>query len=91
MNDVRQSHAPGTLIPAAPIWQLINDMVARGWPKSWIAREAGLGNSIQLKTDQVTAGNAQRIAELHAQLDGITPPPAGTAPPCPHCPRSPPT
>lgn len=74
MNDVRQSHAPGTLIPAAPIWQLINDMVARGWPKSWIAREAGLGNSIQLKTDQVTAGNAQRIAELHAQLDGITPP-----------------
>lgn len=75
MNDVHQSHAPGTHIPAAPTWQLINDMVARGWPKSWIAREAGLGNSIQLKTDQVTAGNAQRIAELHAQLDGITPPP----------------
>ena len=74
MNDVHQSHAPGTHIPAAPTWQLINDMVARGWPKSWIAREAGLGNSIQLKTDQVTAGNAQRIAELHAQLDGITPP-----------------
>ena len=49
--------------------------MARGWPKTWIAREAGLGNSIQLKTDQVTAGNAQRIVELHAQLDGITPPP----------------
>lgn len=75
MNDVRQSHARGTLVPAAPTWQLINDMVARGWPKSWIAREAGLGTALQLKTDQVTAGNAQRIAELHAQLDGITPPP----------------
>jgi hypothetical protein len=75
MNDVRQSHAPGTLVPAAPTWRLINDLVARGWPKSWIAREAGLGNTLQLKTDQVTAGNAQRIGELHAQLNHITPPP----------------
>ena len=75
MNDVHQSHAPGTLIPAAPTWERINDLVERGWPKSWIAREAGLGNSIQLKTDQVTAANAQRIAHLHAQLAGLTPPP----------------
>ena len=75
MTRVSQSHAPGTLIPAGPTWERINDLVARGWPKTWIAREAGLGNSIQLKTDQVTAGNAQRIVELHAQLDGIIPPP----------------
>ena len=75
MNDVHQSHAPGTLIPAAPTWERINDLVERGWPKSWIAREAGLGNSIQLKTHQVTAANAQRIAHLHAQLAGLTPPP----------------
>ncbi|WP_193315417.1 DEAD/DEAH box helicase [Nostocoides sp. F2B08] len=75
MNDVRQSYAPGTLIPAAPTWERITDLVERGWPKSWIAREAGLGNSIQLKIDQVTAGNAARIAQLHAQLDDITPPP----------------
>ena len=35
MVDVRQSHAPGTLIPAALTWERINDMVARGWPRSW--------------------------------------------------------
>ena len=75
MQSVRQANAPGTLVPAGPTWVLIHDLVARGWPKSWIAREAGLGNSIQLKTDKVTAGNAQRIALLHAQLDGLTPPP----------------
>lgn len=75
MDDVRHAHAPGTLVPAAPTWDRIEDLVERGWPKSWIAREAGLGRSLQLKSDRVTAGNAQRIAELHDQLDGITPPP----------------
>lgn len=74
MRAARAAVAPGTLVPAEPTWELITDLVQRGWPKSWIAREAGLGNSLQLKRDQVTARNATRITDLHAQLSGITVP-----------------
>lgn len=74
MRSVRQAHAPGTLVPATQTWALIDDLVERGWPKSWIAREAGLGNSLQLKTSQITASNAERIAVLHAQLADVAAP-----------------
>ncbi|MDN5780217.1 MAG: Helicase associated domain protein, partial [Humibacillus sp.] len=74
IGQARSAVAPGTAIPAGPTWQLVDDLIARGWPKSWIAREAGLGNSLQLSHGQVTAGNAARIADLHAQLEGVPTP-----------------
>jgi len=77
IDHVRNANAPGTLVPADETWRLIDALLSRGWPKSWIAREAGLGigGSLQLGRGQITAGNAQRVAELSARVVDITPPP----------------
>ncbi|MBE5477713.1 hypothetical protein E3G68_005046 [Mycobacteroides abscessus] len=68
LNDVREAAAPGSRVDAGPTWELIDDMIARNWPKSWIAREAGLGTSLQLSRDTITAANAERIAILAQHL-----------------------
>lgn len=67
-KDIRRAAAPGTCVDAGPTWALIDDMTARNWPKSWIAREAGLGASLQLGRDTVTAASAERIADLARRL-----------------------
>jgi hypothetical protein len=56
-----------TLVDATPTWQLIDDLIARGWTKTRIAQEAGLGRAIQLKRTQVTVRNAHRIEAVHAR------------------------
>ncbi|MBS1693084.1 MAG: Helicase associated domain protein [Actinobacteria bacterium] len=68
LADVRKAVAPGTRVDAGPTWELIDDMIARNWPKSWIAREAGLGTSLQLRRDTITAASADRIAGLARRL-----------------------
>ncbi len=68
LNDVRTAAAPGTRVDAGPTWELLDDMIARNWPKSWIAREAGLGASLQLSRDTITAASAARIASLAERL-----------------------
>lgn len=75
IGEAKSAVAPGTVIPAGPTWELVDDLADRGWPKSWIAREAGMGTSLQLSHDQVTAGKASRIADLYTQLDGVPVPP----------------
>lgn len=67
-QDVRGAAAPGTRVDAGPTWELLDDMIGRGWPKAWIAREAGLGASLQLSRDTVTAANAERITVLARRL-----------------------
>jgi transcriptional regulator with XRE-family HTH domain len=72
---VRSAAAPGTRVDAAPTWELLDGMIARGWPKSWIARELGLGNALQFNRDTVTAANAEKVAALARRLGDRTPPP----------------
>lgn len=55
----------GAKVDAAPTWALIDDLIARGWTRTAIAQEAGLGRSIQLARDRVTVRNARRIARTH--------------------------
>lgn len=74
MAEVRSAVAPGTRVDAAATWALLNDMIARGWPKAWIARELGMGNALQLRTDTVTARNAGKVAELARRLGDRRPP-----------------
>lgn len=71
---VRDHGQPGSRVDATATWQLLDDMVARGWPKSWIARELGLGGSIQLKRTTVTQDNARKVADLDRRLGRRTPP-----------------
>lgn len=61
----------GTYIDATKTWRRIHALEALGYAKSWIAREAGLGSSIQLRTDRVTARNARKI-KLLAESVGDT-------------------
>lgn len=72
---VQAAAAPGTRVDAAPTWELLDDMIARGWPNSWIARELGLGNQLQLSRNTVTAANAEKVAALARRLGDRTLPP----------------
>ena len=73
--QVRHSAEPGTRVPAGPTWVLLDDLVSRGWPKAWIAREIGQQRALQLSRTYVSAKNADRVANLHRQLGSMTPPP----------------
>lgn len=81
--DVRAAAAPKTLVDAGPTWALLDDMIARGWPKSWIARELGLNSSLQLRRDTVTAASAAKVDALAKRLGDLTPPPRRRGQPMP--------
>jgi len=48
-------------VPGGPTWARIEEMVTAGRTRTSIAQAAGLGRSIQLRRDWVTAENAGRI------------------------------
>lgn len=73
--DVRAAAVPGARVDATATWELLDDMIARRWPKSWIARELGLGTTLQLGRDTVTAVNADKVADLAHRLGNRVPPP----------------
>jgi len=65
----------GSLVDAGATWRLLDDMIARGFPKSWIARELGCGNALQLRRDYVTASSAAKVLELATRLGPLAAPP----------------
>lgn len=66
-------------IPAGPTWRLLDDLIARGFTKSWIANELGAQSpSLQIKRDRVRATTARKVAELHRRLEGVPAPPRRT-------------
>lgn len=75
LDKVHAAAAPGSLIPAGPTWRLLDDLIGRGWPKAWIARELGMTGSLQLKRSEITAVNADRVARLYRAVGELTPPP----------------
>ncbi|GAB4590118.1 helicase associated domain-containing protein [Nocardia sp. IFM 10818] len=74
LDDVWKAAPPNTKIPAGPTWLLLDDMIDRGWPKSWLARELGFAAALQLQRDWVTARNAARVRELDQRLGRRRPP-----------------
>lgn len=64
----------GALVPSGPTVATVASLHAAGWPKSWIARECGLGAAIQFRSSKVKAGAAARVARLAREVDGMTPP-----------------
>lgn len=83
LTDVRAAAEPGTRVPAGPTWQLLEEMLRLGWPKTWIARELSMGKSLQLARTTVTAENARRVEELHHRLGRRRPPPRQKGVPTP--------
>lgn len=67
----------GGSVPAGPTWRLIDWMVMRGWPKSWISREIGQGGrALQLNRTRISKGSAEAVAELDRRLGRTRRPPA---------------
>jgi WhiB family redox-sensing transcriptional regulator len=59
--------ADGARVPAAPIWALIDEMIAAGVPRVRIAEHIGqTGPGLQLGHDMVSAAHARTIRALHA-------------------------
>lgn len=86
LQAAKDAERPGRweTVPAGPTWALIDDMVARGWPKSWISREIGQdGRALQLKRTSVSVQNAYAVEELHRALGQRTPPPRECRTPLP--------
>lgn len=81
MEQVREFEKPGRwggTEPAAPVLELVGELVALGWPKAWIAREIGNGQrALQLgrNHDTVSVGHARRVRELRQRIGSMTPPP----------------
>jgi superfamily II DNA or RNA helicase len=75
MDQVAAAAAPGTRVDAGPTWQLLDDLIGRGWPKAWIARELGAtGHALQISRRGLTADKAARVAALHQRIGGRRPP-----------------
>lgn len=70
-QDQAADHA---CVDATLTWSRIDDLLELGYTKTWIAQSAGLGRSIQLGRHRVTARNARRIHQLHAETTGPRPP-----------------
>lgn len=57
--------AGGAKVPAAPTWELLDEMIAAGVPRAQIAEQLGTGRTLQLSRNLVTARNARAAADLH--------------------------
>jgi superfamily II DNA or RNA helicase len=63
--------------PAAPVLALVDEMVALGWPKAWIARQIGTGQGRAMRVGRsgaISLTNARRIRELRQRVGSMTPP-----------------
>lgn len=60
--------ADGACVPAASTWKRVNEMVRAGWSKAAIARHVHgpQAKALQLGKEWITAGNARKVAQLHA-------------------------
>lgn len=64
-------------VPAGPTWRLLDDLIARGFYKTWIARElrGPQARALQVRRDLVRASTARKVEELHRRCAGMAPPP----------------
>jgi superfamily II DNA or RNA helicase len=81
LDQVRQFEKPGRwggTEPATPVLRLVDEMVALGWPKAWIAREIGQSRALQLgKGGTVSVSNARKVRELRQRVGFMHAPPRG--------------
>lgn len=61
-------------IDGAATWALLDDLLARGWTKGWIAQQLGSKTpALQIKRQKVSGETARRVRELHRRLEGCHP------------------
>jgi DNA-binding CsgD family transcriptional regulator len=62
----RSAVADHALVPAGPTWKLLDELIAAGYTKRWLAEQ--LGYKAKLKRDWVWAINASRVERLYRRL-----------------------
>lgn len=63
-------------IDAAPTWRLLDDLIARGWTKTYLAQRLGSrGPGLQIRRTLVRASTARKVEQLHTELAGLPVPP----------------
>lgn len=68
--------AGAQLVAATETWQLLEDLLAQGFTKGYLARQLGARTpALQLRRDTVLASTAHKVRGLHRRLSGTTPPP----------------
>lgn len=72
------------LVPAGPTWALLDELIAKGFTKTELARRLGSKSKVpalQIKRDYVTNLNRQRVENLHAKCLAELATPAEPPPP----------
>ena len=68
LSDLR-ALKPTATVPAKDTLRLIDEMIAAGFAKSWIANQIGKPSGLQIgTTGRVFVGSAQAVKELHDRL-----------------------
>lgn len=66
-----ESAADNARVPAGPTWQLLDDLIARGFTKTWLAKQLGQKSpALQIRRTEVYARNARAVAALHKRFEG---------------------
>lgn len=64
--------ADRALIPAAPTWKLLDELIQDGYTRAALARQLGYANpALQLNRNQITVRNAYDVQRLYEQLRTI--------------------
>lgn len=66
------SAVPRQLVDALPLWEMVANMMQRGWSQAWIAAQLGYSHgALQLDTIQVEAKNFAALLHLYRRTPGM--------------------
>ena len=60
----RDTRNDAMVVAAEPTWKRIAWLQQQGWSKARIARELGLGRTLQIRTERITHRTEQRVEDL---------------------------
>jgi hypothetical protein len=73
--DVTAAARGRAKIDGGPTWVLLDDLIARGFTRGWIARQLGSNTpALQLDRHSVYGDTAKKVRALHERLKGVAPP-----------------
>jgi len=61
---------PRQLVDALPVWEMVADMMCRGWSQAWIAERLGYRGALQWDETQVEAQTARKMLRLFRSTPG---------------------
>lgn len=60
----------GALVAAGPTWNLLNELIGRGYTRAWLAQQLGAKTpALQIRKDWITAETEARVQRLYNLLN----------------------